>query len=240
MAVQLLEGCALFRGLPRQAVEHAEAAASRVVRARGQFFFQQGKPATHVYVAVSGRVKLHALHPDGRAVIHRAVGPGEVFGGVALLGEQAYPASAEAWEDCVALAWTGEQLRELALRYPQVALNLVRMLADRVRELQAKVEELVAERVERRVARAVLRLVRQAGRRTEEGILIDLPLSREDLANLTGTTLYTVSRILSRWEERGIVASGRQRLVVRSPHAFVEIAEDLTLPEGKDSEPQDA
>jgi len=230
-------GGVLFQGLSREAVEAAQAAGRRVSRRRGELYFRQGDPATHVYVVLEGRVKLVAVHPDGRPVIHRTLGPGEVFGGLALLGDQTYPASAEAWEDSAALAWTGAQLRQLALQHPQVALNLLRMAAGRVRELQERVEELVAERVERRIARAVLRLVRHAGRRCEEGVVIDLPLTREDLANLTGTTLYTVSRVLSRWEARGLVAAGRQRLVVRSPHAFAEIAEDLVLPDSKDGQP---
>jgi CRP-like cAMP-binding protein len=187
-----------------------------------------------MYVVTRGRVKLEAVHPDGRVTIHGMVGPAGVFGGLALLGDQTYPVTAEAWDACEALAWTGPEMRELALQHPQLALNLLRMAAGRVRELQERLEELAAERVERRIARAVLRLVHQAGRRTEEGVLIDLPLSREDLANLTGTTLFTVSRVLSRWEERGIVHAGRQRLVVRAPHAFVEIAEDLPLPGSKD------
>lgn len=235
MGGTVLLRCVLFQGLSREAVEAAQAAGKTLARRRGELYFRQGDPATHVYALLAGRVKLVALHPEGRPVIHRTVGPGEVFGALALLGDQTYPVSAEAWEDAAALAWTGPQLRELALRYPHLALNLVGMAAARVRDLQARVEELVAERVERRIARAVLRLVRQAGRRTEDGVEIDLPLSREDLASLTGTTLYTVSRVLSRWEERGIVAAGRQRLLVRMPHAFAEIAEDLALPEGKDS-----
>jgi CRP-like cAMP-binding protein len=234
---RVLAGCVLFQGLSEDALDAAEALARTVTRGRGQVYFRQGEPATHVYAVLSGQVKLVAVHPDGRAVIHRVVGPGEVFGGLAMLGEQLYPVTAESWEESTALAWTGEDLHQLVLRYPQTALNLLHMAAGRVRELQARVEELVAERVERRIARAVLRLVRHAGRRSEEGVVIDLPLSREDLANLTGTTLFTVSRVLSRWEERGMVVAGRQRLVIRSLHAFAEVAEDLTLPESKDAEP---
>jgi CRP-like cAMP-binding protein len=83
------------------------------------------------------------------------------------------------------------------------------------------------ERVERRIAHALLRLVRQAGRRVEAGVEIDFPLSRQDVAEMTGTTLHTVSRTLSAWESQGIVESGRQQVVIRKPHALVAIAEDL-------------
>jgi CRP-like cAMP-binding protein len=85
----------------------------------------------------------------------------------------------------------------------------------------------MTERVERRVARAILRLVHEGGRRVETGIEISFPVSRQDIAEMAGTTLYTVSRLLSGWEERGIVQSGRQHIVLVKPHALVAIAEDL-------------
>ncbi len=73
----------------------------------------------------------------------------------------------------------------------------------------------------------LLRLASQTGRQTEEGVLIDMPLSRQDLAEMTGTTLYTVSRILSQWEQKGYVESRREHVVIRFPHALVTVAEDL-------------
>jgi CRP-like cAMP-binding protein len=86
----------------------------------------------------------------------------------------------------------------------------------------------MTERVERRVARALLRLVQEAGRRVDTGLEIDFPISRQDIAEMTGTTLFTVSRLLSAWEERGIVKSGRQHIVLTKPHALVAIAEDIS------------
>jgi CRP-like cAMP-binding protein len=110
---------------------------------------------------------------------------------------------------------------------PRLALNGMKVIAGRFAELQDRYRELATERVERRVARALLRLVRQVGRQIEGGVLIDMPLSRQDLAEMTGTTLYTVSRILSKWEERGLVDGGRERVVLRKSHELVIIAEDL-------------
>jgi CRP-like cAMP-binding protein len=103
----------------------------------------------------------------------------------------------------------------------------MRLLSERLREVQERFRELATERVAQRIARALLRLVRQAGRRVKNGVLIDMPLSRQDLAEMTGTTLYTVSRTLSEWESRGILESGREKVLVKRPHALVAIAEDL-------------
>jgi CRP/FNR family transcriptional regulator, nitrogen oxide reductase regulator len=81
------------------------------------------------------------------------------------------------------------------------------------------------EQVQQRVAHALLRLVKQSGKKTDEGILIDFPLSRQDIAEMTGTTLHTVSRILTAWEEQGLVKSGRQRVTVIEPHRLLSLAE---------------
>ncbi len=98
-----------------------------------------------------------------------------------------------------------------------------------VQEMHARFRELATERVERRVARALLRLASQAGRRLADGVLIDLPLSRQEIAEMTGTTLFTVSRLLSEWERRGMIDAGRERVVIRNPHELVLIAEDIGM-----------
>jgi CRP-like cAMP-binding protein len=108
-----------------------------------------------------------------------------------------------------------------------MTLNALHFVAGRLHELQLRHRQLMTERVERRVARALLRLIRDAGRRVETGLEIAFPISRQDIAEMTGTTLYTVSRVLSSWEERGVVHSDRQHIVVTKPHALVVIAEDL-------------
>jgi CRP-like cAMP-binding protein len=108
-----------------------------------------------------------------------------------------------------------------------LGLNGLRLVAGRFQELQKRYRELATERVERRIARALLRLARQTGRRTEGGVLLDLPLSRQDLGEMTGTTLYTVSRTLSSWEQQRLIETGRERIIIRNPHGLVSIAEDL-------------
>ena len=85
--------------------------------------------------------------------------------------------------------------------------------------------EMSTQQVEQRVANALLRLAKQAGHKVEHGVEIDFPISRQDIAQMTGTTLHTVSRILSGWESRGLVESGRQRVVLREPHKLFILAE---------------
>jgi CRP-like cAMP-binding protein len=118
-------------------------------------------------------------------------------------------------------------MRQLLESHNQIALNALGFVASRLHDLQRRYRQAMTERVERRVARTLLRLVREAGRRVDHGVEIDFPISRQDIAEMTGTTLFTVSRLLSAWEDRGIVRSGRQRIVLTKPHALVAIAEDI-------------
>jgi CRP-like cAMP-binding protein len=112
-------------------------------------------------------------------------------------------------------------------RFPTLAINAVRVMSMRVQEFQDRYRELATERVERRVARALLRLAGQAGKKVPDGILIDLAFTRQDLAEMTGTTRYTISRMLSDWEERGLVEASRERVLIKQPHSLVIIADDL-------------
>ena len=194
---------------------------------RGTYFFHQEEEAKAFYVIVEGRVRLSQLTPEGHQVIIHFMGPGDGMGIIVALSGSAYPLSAEAVSDSVALKWDYESTITLMENYALVALNGLRLVAGRFHELQNRYRELATERVEQRVARALMRLTRQVGKRTEEGVLLDLPLSRQDLGEMTGTTLYTVSRILSSWEQYGLIITGRERIVIRNPHGLDIIAEDL-------------
>ncbi len=238
-SLQSLQQIDLLQGL-RAAEQEVVAQAARRCRVEQEAsFFQQGDPAVFLYVLLKGRVKLTQLTPEGQEVILRFIAPGEMFGGIAALGDASYPTTAEASKDCLALAWDGQTMTHLMERYPRIALNALKRLAARLQEVQDRYRELATERVERRVARTFLRLIRQAGVKQEGGVLIDLTLSRQDLAEMSGTTLFTVSRLLSRWEREGLIESKRKRVLVCRPHALVAIAEDLPAnsPPKEPSEP---
>jgi len=94
-------------------------------------------------------------------------------------------------------------------------------------ELQERQKALVTERVEQRIARILLKLAAESGKKVEEGVLIDMRLTRQDVAEMSGTTLYTVSRTLTEWEREGLLKIGRERVIIREPHGLVRIADDL-------------
>lgn len=224
----LLKPVALFAGLDVSALRSVSEAARIRETDAGVSFFREGDPAESFFVVQSGSVKLTQVTPEGHQVVLRLIGAGDPFGGIAAFGGGSYPVSAEAVTGVTALEWPGPVMASLMETYPRLAINAVRFVAARLHELQVQYRQLATEKVERRVARALLRLGEQAGRRTDGGVLIDLPLSREDIAQMTGTTLYTVSRIISRFEADGFVEAGRQHIVIRDPQALMSVADELS------------
>lgn len=178
-----------------------------------------------MYVLVRGKIKLTLVHQDGQEVIIRVIGRGDAFGAVAALGGTTYPVSAEPAEPVEALAWDSRTVAALFTRYPTLSINALRIVTARMQEMQTRFSEQVADRVEYRLAQAILRLAGHAGRKVDGGVLLDMPLSRRDLAELAGTTLYTASRIVSRWQSQGLIDAGRQRLLLRKPHGLMALTE---------------
>ena len=223
----LLATTPLFGGLPAPALKDAgEAFLPRRVR-RGEFVFRAGEPATCLNLLAEGRVKVVREDEGGHEVIVRLIRPGEVFGGAGAWEEATYPASALAQADAVVLQLPVAAFRARVGAHPALALAIIRILAGRLREAEARIEQLQTERVEQRIARAVLRLAGKTGVRTAGGIRLGVPLSRQDLAELAGTTLSTASRTLAAWGREGIVDVGRQRVTIRQPHRLAALAGDL-------------
>lgn len=202
-----------------------------LTRARSQRFpkntmvFQQGSDAESFFLLLHGRVRAFRIAPSGEQLVIRFVGPGEMFGVARAIGKSAYPANALAVVDSVALVWPTAYWPDLMQRYPSLAGGMMQMLGQQLQEQQTRLAEVSNHEVERRVANALLRLAAQGGRKGPEGIDFDFPISRQDIAEMTGTTFYTVSRILAAWEAAGVVATGRQKVAIRDPHRLTLLAE---------------
>jgi CRP-like cAMP-binding protein len=222
----LLGGVDIFGELDDRALDEVLRASHRRRVVQGDTVFRQGEEAQSFYVLVDGRLKVTQVTPDGQQVVVRFMGPGEMFGCVAVFGGRRYPGTATAVEDSRLLGWTKGATQQLMERHPRLAINTLGTIGGRLQESQTRVRELSTERVERRIAHALLRLAEQAGKPVASGIRIDFAISRQDVAEMTGTTLHTVSRTLSAWEEQGIVEGGRQKITIREPKALLAIADD--------------
>lgn len=187
--------------------------------------FEQGTEASRFFLLLDGTVRVVQTTKDGHQIIARYLGTGSIIGIAPAIGRTTYPASAIAAVDCVVLCWPMALWPELTARFPLFAANSYKAVGARLQETQERVIELSVAQVEQRVANAVLRLVRQTGRKSDDGLLVDFPISRQDIAEMTGTTLHTVSRLLSAWEDLGVIRSGRQKVTVTDPHRLMLISE---------------
>ncbi len=152
------------------------------------------------------------------------ISPGDIFGSAAILPDQAYPVSAVSVRWSHVVAWSGKVIAEIMQSYPRIALNALHELHAEIHELRVRYRELATQEVEHRPAHLLLRLATKTGVDSENGVGIGMPLSRRDLAEMTGTTLYTVSRILSAWTRAGFADTGRQWVAIPRPQSLAAIA----------------
>lgn len=191
----------------------------------GSSVFEQGDDADCFFVLLHGRLRVTQVTPAGQQVVIRMVNPGDLFGIAKALQRPDYPGTATAVVESLALAWPMATWDAMLDDHPALAVNAMQTVGMRLQEAQARLRELATEEVERRVAHTVLRLGNQSGRREPDGIRIDFPISKQDIAEMAGTTLHTVSRILSAWEADGLVEGGRQKLLLRDPHRLLLIGD---------------
>lgn len=215
----------LFAGLAPAELDAILAEARSIRYPKNSAVFEEGGHAHSFFVLLHGHVRASKMTPAGQQVVVRYVTPGEIFGVALAIGLTKYPATATAVDDSVALAWPSAAWPRLVAQHPALATNTLQTVGSRLQETHTRVVEMSTQQVERRVAHALLRLARQAGRKVEQGVEIDFPISRQDIAEMTGTTLHTVSRTLSAWESQGLIESGRQRVVLRDPHRLFTLAE---------------
>jgi CRP-like cAMP-binding protein len=221
-----LNECRLLDGLPDGAREECVDRSSRASFKRGQWVARQGEPAHSLYVVRHGMLKLLQLTHSGTELIVRFVGPGGIFGGVVAIDRVPYPVSAVAVTPTETCAWDGQTLRHLVDAHPALRANIMREMAAHMTDALSRVREMTTLRVSQRLALALVRLARQVGRPTESGVLIDYPLTRQELAELAGTTLYTASRTLSQWADEGILQSSRRDLLIRAPGRLARLTSD--------------
>jgi CRP-like cAMP-binding protein len=207
----------VFDGLPEDARTACLQSARLRQAKRGEWIARQGEPATTFCLVETGALKVLQDTPQGQELIVRFVGPGEPFGGVVALHGAPYPVSALAVEATRLHTWPVEPLRAMLDRFPIVRANIMREMTLHMTDALTRVREMTTLRVGERLAVTLMRLARQCGRQTPEGILITHPLTRQELADLIGTTLYTVSRTLSQWEADGILESQKRHLLIRAP-----------------------
>jgi CRP-like cAMP-binding protein len=223
----------LLRALPPQELERIADRAVCRLAGRGERFFREGEPARDTYVLVRGAVKLLWSGRHGHDVMIGVARRGDAFGYVSALASSAYVLTAEAAEKSEALAIDADTLLEVFSRHPRCALAGLRILARQLIDAWCGLEMLATERVERRIARMLLKWTPSASGAssapeagTPRAAGGRVRLSHQDIAELTGTTPYTVSRVMARWKQAGLVSVGRASVTICDAERLARMLED--------------
>lgn len=212
-----------FKHLPAEAISKINALFhDRDVSADERIYFE-GDEAGHLYLVAMGKVKLVRNTASGHDVLLDILHGGDYFGSLSTFGGRVYTETAITQTDCCILQISSEDFERVLTEYPDVTRKVLEAVSKRLTESQEIVKQLSAYTVEQRIASALLRLARKLGETRGQGVLIQLPFSRQDLAAMTGSTTETVSRVMSRFAEDGLVKSGRKWVTITDTKRLEEL-----------------
>lgn len=198
---------------------------------KGAYIFLECDAPRNLYVVVKGEVKLLKQTEDGRETIVEMAYPGEIFGEEAIFDGQPYPMTSQALEDVELLSITRADFFAFLRDNPDLALEIITELGARLREAQNTIRALAMERVEWRIARVLLMLSRKAGVIETDGVSINLPLTRQDIADMAATTVETTIRVLSNFKKMGLVETEKGKIILLDKKHLEEmVSEGCTQP----------
>ncbi len=175
-----------------------------------QIIYFEGDPGEHLYLVATGKVKLIRHAASGREVLLDILRGGEYFGNLTSLNNRSYTETAVAQTNCCILQISSQNFEKILIRYPDVTLKVLKAVGQRLEESQEAIKQLSTCTVDQRIAASLVRLANKLGEQKQKGVLIQLPFSRQDLAAMAGTTTETVSRVMSRFAEQGLISTGRK------------------------------
>lgn len=219
----LVQHSPLFEGISPAECREIVSTAQEKHFARRDTIFLVGDLVRQVVLLTSGTAKAVQFGQNGTEVILALKGPGEVVGTMGLRSENRHSSMAQALTPATALIWEAAVFEAISQRYSNLKANMMSILCQQLHELEERYREISTEKVPVRLSHQLVRLLNQVGRRVNGGV--EIRLSREELAQLTGTTLFTVSRLLSDWDQRGIVSARREAVSVHNFQALAQIGE---------------
>ncbi len=214
----------LFRELDQASLSRVVGAATTRKLPPGSILFSQSDEPTEVHFIVSGAVKLLQAGAHGPPLVSTYCGPGSLLGCFTAFGAKAHVYTASAVGDVLVLSWSASSFEACLRQYPPISRNAMMIVSGEAQEGFERVREFASEHVEQRVAHIIGRLARVFESDSGNAANVWLPLSRQDLAEMSGATLFTVSRIMTAWEKLGILQSGRQRFRILDAEGLAKVA----------------
>jgi len=227
--LELLNNNFLFLGL---SPDEQRRLLSQMVESRfdaGAYLFMEGDPADRLHLVTSGRVKMIKHSPDGHETILAIFDAGQIIGEVGVLVGRTYPATAQAMKPTTTLSLVRQAYVRLVQEHPALAWSLIEELSRRLQSAHETIRSLAVEKVEQRIARLLLRLATAAGEKQGDTVLITIPLTRQEIADMAGTTVETAIRVMSKLRRLGLVDSDQGRIRILRGHQLVLFADGRPL-----------
>ncbi len=205
----------LFKNLSDEELKELDSYLMSTVFKKKEDIFSEGDQPEWFYIVAKGKVKITKLSHEGKEIILEIISPNDIFGGVAVLRNFPYPANAVAMEETEVIKITRKNLMRLVDRFPNLMYCIALQLGDRMKSSYDSLKNIALERVEARIAALLMKLAKKVGIETREGILIDMRLTKQDIADMVGTTVETSIRTFSKFKKQGLLTDKDGRIVVK-------------------------
>jgi CRP/FNR family transcriptional regulator len=216
----------LFSGLSEEEIVEIASSIVRKAFRKKETIFSEGDPSNWFCIIFKGKVKITKLSHDGKEIILELISPGEFFGGFAVLKGFPYPANAIAMQDSEIIRISRQNLMRIIERFPNIMYDITANLGERVREFHDTLKNIALERVESRIAALLLKLAEKTGEKASSGeIAIAMGLTKQDIAEMVGTTVETSIRVISRFRKSGFVKDVNGKIVIRDLGALKSIVD---------------
>ncbi|MEJ5198419.1 MAG: Crp/Fnr family transcriptional regulator [Anaerolineae bacterium] len=209
----------LFRDLPARDIAELERITTLTNVPRGRVFYRPEDPGERLFLLQEGRVQLYRISPEGKKLVIATLGPGALFGEMALLGQQMHNAFAEAIEDCSIMVLNRTDLERLILNVPTIGRRILALTHKRLSDAEARLEDIAFKGIPARLASLLLRLAAEQDGRTITG------LTHQDLAEMIGTYRETATQVLNDLKNDGLIEIGRKRITILDLERLRKVAE---------------
>ncbi len=223
-AMKQLKDLSLFKGLSDAELKELEPYLATTKFKKKETIFSEGEPPEWFYIASKGKIKITKLSHDGKEIILEVISPTDIFGGVAVIRGFPYPANAVAMEDAEVLKISRKNLMRLVDRFPNLMYCIALQLGDRMKSSYDSLKNIALERVEARIAALLLKLAGKVGTESKQGLLIDMRLTKQDVADMVGTTVETSIRTFSRFKKDGLVTDADGKFIIKNRKALEELS----------------
>lgn len=222
--IKNLQKMDLFKNLSDEDFKELEPYLTTTLYKKKEDIFTEGDAPEWFYIVTTGKIKITKISHDGKEIILEIISPNDIFGGVAVLRNFPYPANAVAMEDSEVVKISRKNLMRLVDRFPNLMYIIALQLGDRMKSSYDSLKNIALDRVEARIAALLLKLSNKVGLETDEGLVIDMRLTKQDVADMVGTTVETSIRTFSKFKKQGLVADSDGKIIIKNKKGLSELS----------------